>query len=229
MFKLKPLTAFPTSLNPGKWKEFINVMLRTNPKFEQLYRMVIQTYKAYDCVSKRCLLELIRDFRGSTSDRGTDNAGHEEMSTCFRFLKDEGRIVERFYDLTRLEETGAQTIVNEGVLRTIEKLASSAILLVLGASVMSRCYEGVAAKLRRSYPWLLYIHCAANRLNLIVHVAAYFRTVNEARNVINVYKTPHIIFNVASNREIFEALQKELYPKTAHNGSLLSNRSPMSL
>ena len=76
---------------------------------------------------------------------------------------------------------------------------------------MSGCYEGVAAKLRRSYLWLLYIHYAAHRLNLIV--AAYFRTVNEASNVINVYKTLHIIFNVASNREIFEAVQKELYPK----------------
>ena len=116
-----------------------------------------------------------------------DNAGHEELSTCFRFLKDEGRIEERFYDLTRLEDPDAQTIVNEGVLPTIGKLGSSAILLVLGAcgaSVMSRCYEGVAAKLRRSYPWFVYIQCAAHRLNLIV--SAYFRTVNEACNVINV-------------------------------------------
>ena len=171
-------------------------------------------------------------FRGSTSDRGTeeqidkagmysmlideckDNAGHEELSTCFRFLNDEGRIEERFYDLTRLKETDAQTIVNEGVLPTIEKLASSASLLVLGAdgaSVMSGCYEGVAAKLRRSYLWLFYIHCAAHRLNLIV--GAYFRTVNEASNVINVYKTLHTILQLASNREIFEAVQKELYPK----------------
>ena len=174
-------------------------------------------------------------FRGSTSDRGTeeqidkagmysmlideckDNTGHEELSTCFRFLNDEGRVEERFYDLTRLKETDAQTIVNERVLPTIEKLASSASLLVLGAdgaSVMSGCYEGVAAKLRRSddsYPWLLYIHCAAHRLNLIV--AAYFRTVNEASNVINVCKTLHTIFHVASNREIFEPVQKELYPK----------------
>ena len=147
-------------------------------------------------------------------DECKDNAGHEELSTCFRSLNDEGRIEERFYDLTRLKETDAQTIVNEGVLPTIAKLASSASLLVLGAdgaSVMSGCYEGVSAKLRRSHLWLLYIHCAAHRLNLIV--AAYFRTVNETSNVINVYKTLHTLFNVASNREIFEAVQKEMYPK----------------
>ena len=120
-------------------------------------------------------------------DECKDNAGHEELSTCFRFLNNKGSIEGRFYDLTRLKETDAQTIVNEEVLPTIGKLASSASRLVLGAdgaSVMSGCYEGVAAKLRRSYPWLLYIHCAAHHLNLIV--AAYFCTVKEASNVINV-------------------------------------------
>ena len=103
-------------------------------------------------------------------DECKDNAGHEELLTCFRFLNDKGRIGERFYDLTKLKETDVQTIVNEGVLTTIEKLGLSTILLVLeanGASVTSGCFQGVAAKLRRSYPWFLYI-----RLNLIV--AAYF-------------------------------------------------------
>jgi hypothetical protein len=104
--------------------------------------------------------------------------------------------------------------VNEGVLPTSKKLSLLATLLALGAdgaSVMSGCYEGIAAKLKRYYPWLIYVHCAAHCLNLIV--AAYFRTVNEACSVINVYKALHIIFNVAGNREIFEAVQKELYPK----------------
>ena len=234
------------SLNPEKWKEFINAMLRTNPAFEQLHRRVIQTYKAYDYTSKRSSLELIRamvsevrhlieeqiDKTGMYSmliDECKDNLGHEELSTCFKFLKDEGRIEERFYDLTRLKETDAQTIVNEGVLPKIEKLGSSAILPVLGAdgaSMMSGYYGVVTAKLRRSYPWLLYIRCAVHHLNLIV--AAYFRTVNEACNVINVYKTLHTIFNVASNREIFEAVQKELYPKQSIMAAS-SNRTPMGL
>ena len=88
------------------------------------------------------------------------------------------------------------------------------------------CNESVAAKLRRRYPWLLYIHCAAHRLNLIV--AAYFRKVTEANNVINVYKSLHAIFNVASHREIFDC-SKGMLSQTAYNGSLLSYRSPMGL
>ena len=37
-----------------------------------------------------------------------------------------------------------------------------------GPSVMSGCNEGVYCKLRRNFSWLIYIHCAAHRLNLIV-------------------------------------------------------------
>ena len=83
-------------LNPGKWKEFINVMLRTNSTFKQLHRRVIQTYKAYDYTSKRSSLELIRamasevrylieeqiDKAGMYSmfiDECKDNAAHEEL------------------------------------------------------------------------------------------------------------------------------------------------------
>ena len=96
------------SLNPGKSKEFINVMLRTNPTFEQLHKRVIQTYKAYDYASKRSLLELIRALASEVRhlieeqidkawmysmliNECKDNAGHEELSTCFRFLNDKYR------------------------------------------------------------------------------------------------------------------------------------------
>ena len=147
-------------------------------------------------------------------DECKDNAGHEELSTCFRYVNDDEEVQERFYKLTRMKETDAQTITREGVLPISNEFDSSAILLSLGAdgaSVMSGCNEGVAAKLERTCPWLIYIHCAAHRLNLIV--VAYFCKVNAASDVIKAYKSLHTIFNVASHREIFEAVQPEMYPK----------------
>ena len=95
------------SLNAGKWKEFIKAMLRTNPTFNQLHSRLTQTYKVYDYTSKGSSLELIRamasevrhlieeqvDKTGMYSmliDECKDNAGHEELSTCFRFVNDEG-------------------------------------------------------------------------------------------------------------------------------------------
>ena len=147
-------------------------------------------------------------------DECKDNAGHEELSTCFRFVNDEGEVQEQFYELTRLKQTDANTIVKEGVLPTSEQFASSLTVLALGgdgASVMSGCYEGIGAKLKRFYPCLLYVHCAAHSLNLIV--AEYFRTVKAATNVMKIYKSLHAIFNVASHREIFEATQRDIHPK----------------
>ena len=70
-------------------------------------------------------------------------------------LNDERQIEERFYDLARLKETDAETIVNEHVLPTGEKFSLSTTLLALGAdgaSAMSGCYNDVAAKRKRNYP-----------------------------------------------------------------------------
>ena len=102
-----------------------------------------------------------------------------------------------------MKETDAQMIAREGVLPISKEFHSTAVLLSLGADgalVMSGCNEGVAAKLEKTYPWLIYIHCAAHRLNLIV--VAYFCKVNAARAIIKAYISLHTNFNVASHREV---------------------------
>ncbi|CAB3980675.1 Hypothetical predicted protein [Paramuricea clavata] len=148
-------------------------------------------------------------------DEFKDNASHEELSTCFRYVNDDEKLQERFYKLTRMKETDVQTIMREGVLPISEEFDSSAILLSLGAdstSVMSGCVTKVSLQnLKGRVPWLVYIQCAAHRLNLIVVV--YFCKVNAASAVIKAYKSLHTIFSVASHLEIFEAVQREIYPK----------------
>ncbi len=49
-------------------------------------------------------------------DECKDNAGNEELAICFRFINQLGEIEERFYELARLKETDAETIVNTGIL-----------------------------------------------------------------------------------------------------------------
>ena len=122
-----------------------------------------------------------------------NNAGHEELSTCFRYVNDDEEVQEGFYKLTRMKETDAQMITREGFLPISKEFDSSAIPLSLGAdgaSVMSGCNEGVAAKLKRTYLWLIYIYCAEHRLNLIV--VAYFCKVNAVSAVIKAFKSLHI-------------------------------------
>ena len=112
-------------------------MLSTNPTFKKLHDTMKKQYKSYDYTSKRSSIELVEamatevrhqikdqiERAGMYSmliDECKDNAGHEELSTCFRFVNDEGEVQERFYELTRLKETDANTIVKEGVLPTSE-------------------------------------------------------------------------------------------------------------
>ena len=48
---------------------------------------------------------------------------------------------------------------------------TSATLLAVGvdsASIIFGCYEEVTVRLAQQYPWLIYILCAAHRLNRIV-------------------------------------------------------------
>ena len=55
---------------------------------------------------------------------------------------------------------------------------------------------------------LIYIHCAAHRLNLIV--ATYLSKV-KAATVIEACKASHIVINLAKHKEVFEECRKEKY------------------
>ena len=63
-----------------------------------------------------------------------------------------------------------------------------------GASVMSGRHEGVFEKLKTFYSWIIYVHCAAHRLNLVV--TSYLSTFAAAKHVISVYNSLHTILNV---------------------------------
>ena len=46
-------------------------------------------------------------------DECKDNAGHEELSICFRYLVKDKGIMERFYSLTRLADKHADGILHK--------------------------------------------------------------------------------------------------------------------
>ena len=118
-------------------------------------------------------------------DECKDNAGHEELSICFRYLDKNMVIMERFYSLTRLAETDADGILQKRVIPTLNEMGLTSKLLALGAdgaAVMKGQHSGVIAKIQEIYLEMIYIHCAAHRLNLVV--AAYFTQVKSASSVI---------------------------------------------
>ena len=75
------------------------------------------------------------------------------LSICFRFVNDEGNVPERFYELTRIKEPTLRQSYRKGFYRQVNNSSSTVLALGAdGASVLSGCYEGVAAKLKRMYP-----------------------------------------------------------------------------
>ena len=81
----------------------------------------------------------------------------------------------RFYSLTRLVETDADGIPQKGVIPTLNEMELTPKLLSLGAdgaAVMCGQHSGVIANIQEIYPEMIYIHCAAQRLNIVI--AAYF-------------------------------------------------------
>ena len=218
------------SLFLGKWKEFIKCSLDTNERFRDLQQKVTGKHKKYDYTSKRTcgemvsvISELVRESIVSEIneagiysimiDECKDNAGHEELSICFRYVKD-GEIVERFYCLRRIPEADASHLVESHIKPVLSAAKITALLIgggADGASVMSGAYEGVFAKLQVSYPYMIYIHCAAHRLNLVI--SSFITHSTEAKKVVALYKSLHTILNVANNKEIFEEEQLKLFPK----------------
>ena len=94
-------------------------------------------------------------------DECKDNAGHEELSTCFRYTGYNGEIQERFFELTHLKDTDADAILEDGINPILDKMNNSATLVALGADgacVMNGCIQGVATQIKTNHPWVIYIH-----------------------------------------------------------------------
>lgn len=92
------------------------------------------------------------------------------MSVCVRYTKNY-EIFERFIGFLDVsEKQNAEALVNAVI--TFLKLCKLDQVQIIGQSydghVMSGKHNGVQAKLKMYYPFAIYIHCMAHRLNLIV-------------------------------------------------------------
>lgn len=93
------------------------------------------------------------------------------MSICVRYVKDL-EVYERFLgfmDVSKKQD--AQTLVNT-IFQFLEQSNLGNIPIFAqsydGASVMSGKRNGVQSKLLERYPYAIYTHCMAHRINLVV-------------------------------------------------------------
>ena len=143
-------------------------------------------------------------------DEAKDVSGYEQLCLCVRYCS--GSVpAERLMGLIRLSEGlfDACAIVREAKV-LIQLLSGFGCTLVGlaadGASVMSGKLARVQALLKEEHPWLIHVHCAAHRLNLVLVKALK----NLCPAMINIVDKLHSLFNSAKTNDSFEAEQKTL-------------------
>ena len=110
------------------------------------------------------------DYFTIIADEAKDISKHEQLSICLRYVY-KGIIHERFFGFVRAEEINASALA-EYILKVLSELNLSISDCISecydGASVMSGCYSGVSTRILDMNPKVIYIHCCAHRLNLVL-------------------------------------------------------------
>uniref|UniRef100_A0A8C5M9G2 TTF-type domain-containing protein n=1 Tax=Leptobrachium leishanense TaxID=445787 RepID=A0A8C5M9G2_9ANUR len=106
------------------------------------------------------------------ADDTADCGHHEQMSVVVRYFNSERHSpVEHFVSIQRLFTVDAQSIFDQlsKVLAILKTEWSSVISVCFdGAATMSGCTAGVQMKCKEKNPEILYVHCYAHCLNLVL-------------------------------------------------------------
>lgn len=122
-----------------------------------------------ESVISRQLVRPVKDFYSIIVDGSSDVSRTEQLSINIRYVDEEGEIQERFLGFVSLEEQDAAAVV-DAIDRKLEQLQLSKDYLVAqgydGAAVMSGTDNGVQARIRRTAPNAVYVHCFSHCANL---------------------------------------------------------------
>ncbi len=217
------------SKNPGKWVSFIRLQLETNSTFRELHEKFTKT-RSMDYTSKTSVNEIIKVIAegirqiifaqikdagmfSTLIDESKDAAKREELALAVRYSAE--KVVERFVELQKLDQFDAHTLKEhiKEVIGCIIDASEGSVVVSLGAdgaSVMSGEFAGVAELLRsEQFNWLIYVHCTAHRLNLLVN--DLIKGSNLALDMMSTVNSLYTFFNHPKVREVYDTVHSELY------------------
>ncbi|XP_050056112.1 zinc finger MYM-type protein 1-like [Aphis gossypii] len=159
------------------------------------------------------------------SDDTTDMGHHEQMSIVVRYFDDDTfNPVERFVGLQRLKLVDSQSIFNElsMVLKNLKIQWRDVVSVCFdGASTMSGCISGVQAKCKEVNSSIMYVHCYAHCLNLILVDACTSR--KENRIVFDFFGVVQLTYSFIEGSAIRHAVLERISADI--NASLKSMKS----
>src|SRR5262249_16902024 len=108
-------------------------------------------------------------------DESKDESNREQMAIILRFVNSDGILVERFFDIVRVENTMALSLK-----KAISDVLAHYNLHIHnmrgqgydGASNMRGAWNGLQALFLKDCPYAYYIHCFAHQLQLTLVAAA---------------------------------------------------------
>lgn len=205
-------------------------MSRTNPTFNSLREHVKSQYSYHvDYTSKTIIngfisvmAEMVRDliFK-ELAESGTfyimideckDSNDHEQIAVCVRFSNG-GVPKERMVAMVRIKDNFSAQAIVDLITPQIESMMAVAVFIGLctdGASVMVGKHGGVAALLRKKYPWIINNHCGGHKVNLATGDVVK----KDIPKTVNILKNIHTTFNSAKTSDVFESVQKDRLVKT---------------
>lgn len=162
----------------------------------------------------------------------TSDVGHtEQMSVVIRFFdEDKNCAVERFICLQSLTKQNANSVFQKlnDVLTGFLKMDWTSVISVCfdGASTMSGCNNGVQAKCKEMRNEIMFVHCYAHCLNLVLVDACTSSTENRAVfNFFGIVQTLYCYLEGSTLRHaVFTALSKEAGSKLTTLKSLSTTR-----
>ncbi|XP_067131982.1 zinc finger MYM-type protein 1-like [Centruroides vittatus] len=103
-------------------------------------------------------------------DETTDISHRAQMSTVFRYVKENGNVEERFVGFTDASENRDANSLFTHIKSYLDEFQCTKKLVAQtydGAAVMAGQHNGVRAKIKEISKHAIFVHCYAHRLNLV--------------------------------------------------------------
>ncbi|XP_060867951.1 zinc finger MYM-type protein 1-like [Metopolophium dirhodum] len=211
------------SLNQGNFKELCGLLSNYQPDFKNKFDEATNytSWSIQDQLIKLCAEDIRETIVKEIDKIGffalmCDEARcyrEEQLSICVRYTIDLD-VYERFLCFVDVSKGQTSNNIVTALFECFEKqkLTMSKIKIIAqsydGASVMSGHLRSVQSRIKEHYPYAVYTHCMAHRLNLVVVDTC--KTIKSAKHVFNVLEAIYVHFSQPSKNKKLCEMQSNL-------------------
>lgn len=207
------------SSNKGNFIELLEMMSDLSPKLRERLRSRYGHYTSaeYQNDILHCLANVLRQktldslgpYWALMVDESKDIARKEQLSFVIRSTSSDGSVWEKPLGTFHMEKVDAESLaaaINNAVLENKLSWGKCVAQCYDGASVMSGNLRGVQARIKEIAPLVIYMHCHAHRLNLVL--VNTIKHIPEIVDMFSIIQSVYVFISVSGPRhELFVRAQ----------------------